>query len=239
MILSTLPFIRFIQLFRGEVRPLWQDLQVRAYLRWTGYAVLLVFAWRVIEGGGAAHLVLHDSLFMVVSIFSGTGLTTGDVTTWGTLPFMVLLLAGFIGGCTSSTGCSVKVFRYLIMFRAITTQIRRLLQPSAVHPLRLQGKRVEAEVISSVIVFFTLFIATFGVLALALSMTGLQPRTALTAAWSAIADIGPVWGPEVGPTGALDGFPAAAKWIMTLGMLLGRLEILSVLVLFTGRFWAR
>ncbi|MGN0932270.1 TrkH family potassium uptake protein [Falsigemmobacter intermedius] len=239
MILSTLPFIRFIQLFRGEVKPLWQDLQVRAYLRWTLYAIVMVLAWRVIRDAQPFWPALHQSVFNVVSIFSGTGLLSGDPGQWGPLPFMVLLIVGFIGGCTSSTGCSVKVFRYLIMFRAITTQIRRLLQPAAVHPLRLQGRRVEQEVISSVIVFFTLFIATFAVLAIALSMTGLQPRTALTAAWTAIADIGPVWGPEVGPTGAVGGFPDPAKWIMTIGMLLGRLELVSVYVLFTIRFWAR
>lgn len=239
MILSTLPFIRFIQLFRGEVKPLWQDLQVRAYLRWTLYAIIMVLAWRVIRDAQPFWPALHQSVFNVVSIFSGTGLLSGDPGQWGPLPFMVLLIVGFIGGCTSSTGCSVKVFRYLIMFRAITTQIRRLLQPAAVHPLRLQGRRVEQEVISSVIVFFTLFIATFAVLAIALSMSGLQPRTALTAAWTAIADIGPVWGPEVGPTGAVGGFPDPAKWIMTIGMLLGRLELVSVYVLFTIRFWAR
>lgn len=239
MLLSTLPFIRFIQLAQGQITPLWQDLQVRAYLRWTGYAIALVLAWRVFKGGEPFTATLHDSIFNVVSTFSGTGFTSGDPSAWGPLPFMVLLIAGFIGGCTASTGCSVKVFRYLILFRAIRTQLRRIVHPYGVHVLRLQGRKVEGDVINSVIVFFTLFVATFGVLAILLSMTGLQPRTALTAAWTSIANIGPVWGPEVGPTGAVGRFPDAAKWIMAAGMLLGRLEILSVFVLFTRRFWAR
>jgi trk system potassium uptake protein TrkH len=155
------------------------------------------------------------------------------------LPFVVLLIVGLIGGCTSSTGCSVKVFRYLVMFEAIRTQIRRLLLPYSVQPVRLDGRTVDQDVINSVIVFFTLFVLSFGVLAVALGMTGLAPRTALTAAWTAIADIGPVWGPEVGPTGAVGAFPASAKWLMIAGMLIGRLELLSVYVLFTVRFWAR
>jgi trk system potassium uptake protein TrkH len=239
MILSTLPFIRFIQLLQGQAAPMWQDGQVRAYLRWTLYAIGLVVGWRVLMQGEPLLHTLHDSVFNVVSIFSGTGFGSGDVTLWGAMPFVVLLIVGFVGGCTSSTGCSVKVFRYLVMFEAIRTQIRRLLLPYSVQPVRLDGRTVDQDVINSVIVFFTLFVLTFGVLAVALGMTGLAPRTALTAAWTAIADIGPVWGPEVGPTGAVDGFPGSAKWLMIAGMLIGRLELLSVYVLFTVRFWAR
>ena len=239
MILSTLPFIRFIQLMQGQAAPLWRDSQVRAYLRWTFYAIAAVVVWRVLVQGEHAPHTLHDSVFNVVSIFSGTGYGSGDVTLWGHLPFVVLLIVGFIGGCTSSTGCSVKVFRYQVMFAAIRTQIRRLLMPYAVQPLRLDGRTVDRDVTNSVIVFFTLFVLSFGVLAVALGMTGLAPRSALTAAWTSIADIGPVWGPEVGPTGAVNGFPATAKWLMIAGMLVGRLELLSVYVLFTVRFWAR
>lgn len=237
MILATLPFIRFIQAAQGNLRPLWRDVQVRAYLRWTLYAVLLTLGWRVAVGGEPFFHSIHDSVFMVVSIFTGTGLTSGSVTSWGQFPLMVLLIVGFIGGCTSSTGCSVKVFRYLVVFAAIGAQIRRLLMPYSVQPIRLGGRTVEQEVITSVMVFFTMFILSFGVLAVLLSLTGLAPLTALTAAWTAIADIGPVYGEGVGATGAIGGFPDAAKWLMIAGMMLGRLELLSVYVLFTARFW--
>jgi trk system potassium uptake protein len=239
MFLATLPFIRFIQLLQGQVAPMWQDGQVRAYLRWTVYAIALIVGWRVLMQREPVLHTLHDSVFNVVSVFSGTGFGSGDVTLWGPMPFVVLLIVGFIGGCTSSTGCSVKVFRYLVMIEAIRTQFRRLLLPYSVQPVRLDGRTVDQDVINSVIVFFTLFVLSFGVLAVALAMTGLAPRTALTAAWTAIANIGPAFGPGVGPTGAVDGFPASAKWLMVAGMLVGRLELLSVYVLFTVRFWAR
>lgn len=239
MILSTLPFIRFIQLMQGHPLPMWQDGQVRAYLRWTLYAIGAIIAWRVLANGEPLLHTLHDSVFNVVSIFSGTGYGSGDVLLWGHMPFVVLLIVGLIGGCTSSTGCSVKVFRYLVMFQAIRTQIRRILMPFSVQPVRLDGRTVEEDVINSVIVFFAMFVLSFGLLAVALSMAGLPPRTALTAAWTSIADIGPVWGPMVGPTGAVDAFPTSAKWLLIAGMLVGRLELLSVYVLFTVRFWSR
>lgn len=239
MFLATLPFIRFIQLMQGQALPLFQDSQVRAYLRWTLYAIAAVVLWRVLVHGEPVLHTLHDSVFNVVSVFTGTGFGSGDVTAWGHMPFVVLLIVGFIGGCTSSTGCSVKVFRYLVMFEAIRTQIRRLLMPYAVQPVRLDGRTVDQDVINSVIVFFTLFVLSFGVLAVALAMTGLAPRTALTAAWTSIANIGPAFGPAVGPTGSVEAFPDSAKWIMVLGMMVGRLELLSVYVLFTLRFWQR
>lgn len=237
MILSTLPFIRFIQAAQGNLRPLWRDSQVRAYLRWICYAVVLILGWRVAMGGESLLYALHDTIFMVVSVFSGTGFSSGSVTSWGQFPLVLLLVVGFIGGCTSSTGCSVKVFRYLVVFAAIRAQIRRLLMPYSVQPIRLDGRTVEQEVITSVMVFFTMFVLSFGILAVLLSLSGLAPMTALTAAWTAIADIGPVFGEGVGATGAVTDFPTASKWLMIVGMMIGRLELLSVYVLFTFRFW--
>ncbi|MDO9526516.1 MAG: TrkH family potassium uptake protein [Gemmobacter sp.] len=239
MFLSTLPFIRYVQLLNGSIRPLLVDSQVRAYLRWTIYAIVLIFSYRVLILDDEASLALRETVFNLVSIFTGTGFTSADLLAWGGFAFVVLLSVGFIGGCTSSTGCSVKVFRYLILFETIKIQIRRLLSPNAVLPIRMDGRPVNTDVVTSVIVFFTLFVLTFGVLAVGLSLTGLQTRTALTAAWTSIANIGPVWGGEVGPTGALDMFPTSAKWMMIWGMLLGRLELLSVYVLLTTRFWVR
>ncbi|THD82265.1 TrkH family potassium uptake protein [Aliigemmobacter aestuarii] len=237
MILASLPFIRFVQVMQGQYAPLWRDPQVRAYLRWTAYATLAVALYELVHIGGSVEPVLRESLFNVVSTFSGTGLASVDLSSWGPFPFVVLIVVGLIGGCTSSTGCSVKVFRYLILFEAIRVQIRRLHSPNATVAVRYEGRTVGDDVINSVVVFFTLFILSFGVLCVALSLTGLAPKTAITAAWTAIANVGPVFGPEVGATGAVMGFPESAKWLMIAGMLVGRLELLSVYVLFLPRFW--
>jgi len=234
---AGLPFIRYVQLVNGQVRPLFQDVQVRAYLRWTLYAVGLVIAYRLMTTGGEVETVLRESAFNVISLFSGTGFGSADVSAWGDFPLLVVIIAGFIGACTASTGCSIKVFRFLILFAAIRAQLRKLVHPNRIAPVRLDGKRVDEDVVTSVIVMFTTFVVGFGVLAVLLSLTGLETRTAITAAWTAICNIGPVFGPEVGHTGAVDGFSDTAKWLMIVGMLLGRLEMVAVLVLLLPRFW--
>lgn len=237
MLLGSLPFVRFIQLAQGSLAPLFSDAQVRAYIRWNLYAVGAIVAYEFLTHNMAVEPLLRETAFNVVSTFSGTGFSSVDLSAWGPFPFVILIAVGLIGGCTSSTGCSVKVFRYLILFEAIRVQIKRLHNPSSVAKLRYAGGPVAQDVVDSVIVFFTLFILTMGLLAVALGLTGLEFKTAVTASWTAVANVGPVFGPEVGPTGAVNDFPESAKWLMMAGMLLGRLELLSVYVLFMRRFW--
>ncbi|MGY6549024.1 MAG: TrkH family potassium uptake protein [Roseinatronobacter sp.] len=237
MILAGLPFIRYIQLLGGSWQAFLRDVQVRAFLRWVVYAVAAIMAYRVATSDAALHDILRGTLFNVVTLFTGTGYGSEAVDDWGDFPLLVVILVGFIGACTASTGCALKVFRYLVLFEAIRGQMQRLRRPNEIVALRLGGKRLEPDVISSVIVMFTVFVASFMALTVALSLTGLELRTAITAAWTAICNIGPVYGPEVGPTGAVDDFPQAAKWLMILGMYLGRLEVLAVLVLVLPRFW--
>jgi trk system potassium uptake protein len=237
MWLAGLPFIRYIQLVNGEVRPLFRDVQVRAYFRWTLYAIALIAGYRLLTQGGNLETVLRESAFNLVSLFSGTGYGSADITLWGDFVLLVVIVAGFIGACTASTGCSIKVFRYLVLFEAIKVQLRELVHPNRVAPIHLQGRRIEGEVITSVVVMFTAFVLGFGLLAVGLTLTGLEMRTAITAAWTAICNIGPAFGPEVGATGAVSGFPDTAKWLMMLAMLMGRLEMVAVLVLLLPRFW--
>ncbi len=237
MLAGSLPFIRFIQAWQGEWVPLWKDRQVRAYLRWNAYAIGAIVAFEVVTGDMPFETLLRETTFNVVSVFSGTGFTSANLAAWGAFPFAILFITGLIGGCTSSTGCSVKVFRYLILFEAVKLQLRRLFGPNAVNTLRYEGRAVDDDVLNAVISFFTLFMLSFGLLAVALALTGLGTKTAVTAAWTAIANVGPAFGPEVHPTGALLAFPDAAKWIMIVGMLLGRLELMAVFVILMPRFW--
>lgn len=239
MILASIPFIRMVQAMRGQFAPIWQDVQIRAYLRWICYACAIIALWRLLQGeaAGSPFAMIRETVFNTVSIFSGTGFASVDVSTWGQFPLTVLIICGLIGGCTGSTGCSVKVFRYLVLFQAVRAQIRRMHSPHRVYPLRFAGRPLERDVVNSVMAFFTLFTLTFGLLIVGLSLTGLHPRTALTAAWTSIANIGPVWGPEITRNGSVAELPDSAKWIMLTGMYLGRLELISVLVLLLPRFW--
>lgn len=237
MWLAGLPFIRYVQLINGTVQPLFQDVQVRAYLRWTLYAIGMIALYRFWHGEVSVEVVLRESAFNTVSLFSGTGYGTADVSSWGGFPLLVVIVVGFIGACTASTGCSIKVFRFLVLFEAIRSQLQQLVHPNRVTRTQIGGRRLDSEVIASVIVMFTAFILGFGVLTVLLSLSGLEMRTAITAAWTSICNIGPVFGHGVGPTGAVDQFSDPVKWLMIAGMLLGRLEMVAVLVLFLPRFW--
>ncbi|MBD9525966.1 MULTISPECIES: TrkH family potassium uptake protein [Paracoccus] len=238
MILASIPFIRMVQLVRGSAQPLWQDVQIRAYLRWTFYAIAAIVIYRLLWlEAKHPEAIIRETVFNVVSTFSGTGLASTDVTQWGHFPFAVLVVIGLIGGCTGSTACSVKVFRYLVLFQAVKSQLKRMQSPHRVYPLLYDGRPLDRDVVDSVMTFFTLFMLTFGLLIMGLAMTGLHPRTALTGAWTSIANVGVLWGPELSPNGAVDQLPTAAKWMMTVGMYIGRLELMTVLVLFLPRFW--
>lgn len=132
---------------------------------------------------------------------------------------------------------SLPFDRLTLADEGIKSQIKKSSSPNSVVIPKLGRQRISDDVMSSVIGFFSLFILSFGLLIIGLALTGLEFRTSVTAAWTAIANVRPAFGPEVGPTGAFDGFPTAAKWMLIFGMLIGRLEILSVFVLFTPAFW--
>lgn len=237
MILAGIPYIRVWQMFRGEPVPLIKDAQVRAYVVWSFYAVMLVAVYRMSANGEVSEDVFRSSLFNVVSIFSGTGFGDGDVLGWGPFPFAILFCVGAIGACSGSTGCSIKVFRYQILLRAIAAQIRRMYSPNRIVLVKYQRRTVEPEVLDSIILLFTCFVLSFGLLIVLLALTGLSFMASVTGAWTAIFNIGPVFGTEVGLSGAITAFPESAKWFMIGGMLLGRLEVVSVLVLVLPRFW--
>mgnify|MGYP000190909208 CR=1 FL=1 len=237
MILATLPFVRMMQGVQGNMRPILQDSQVRTYLRWMVYAVALVVLYEIATSGRIDGQSLRERVFNVVSLFSGTGYGSGDVTAWGAFPFVLLIAVGAIGGCTGSTGCAIKIFRYQLMLRALAQQTRRIFHPSSVMVLRHDGRRVEDEVLQSVMLLFTCYVLSLGFFSVALELTGLTVMESITGAWTAIFNVGPAFGERVGPTGALDAFPDAAKALMIFAMLLGRLEILAVIVLLVPTFW--
>src|SRR6056297_1982951 len=237
MLLGSMPFVRLMQGMRGNMRPILHDTQVQTYLRWILYAVALVLAYDFAVNGRFDEESLRLRLFNVVSIFSGTGYGDGDVTAWGNFPFVILIAVGAIGGCTGSTGCSIKIFRYQLMLRALGQQARRIFHPSSVMILRHEGRRVEDEVLQSVMLLFTCYILSLGFFSVALEMTGLPLMESVTAAWTAIFNVGPAFGETVGATGSVAAFPEAAKALMILAMLMGRLEVLAVIVLLVPAFW--
>ncbi|MEM0943753.1 MAG: potassium transporter TrkG, partial [Pseudomonadota bacterium] len=177
--------------------------------------------------------------FNVTSVMTGTGYSTEDYSSWGGLPVTLFFTVALIGGCAGSTSCSAKVFRYQILIAALEAQVRRIHTPHGVFPLRYDHRPVEPEGVSSVMGFVFIFYLAMGIWALGLSMFGVSTITAISGSIAVLTNVGPGLGPEIGPAGNYAGLPDGAKWMLAVGMVLGRLEFLSVLVLFTPIFWSR
>ncbi len=237
MIVGSLPFVLYLQALRGRHEPLLRDTQVRWFLAMVGVAVGGMALWRWQELGGNFFDSFRHASFNVVSIITGTGYSTTDYNQWGGIAIPVFFFLMFIGGCAGSTSCGVKVFRLQILYAAVNVQMQRLLQPHGVFVPRYNRKPVSDAVISSVMSFFFLFAVCYAALAIGLGALGLDFISAVSGAATAIANVGPALGDTIGPAGTFADLPAGAKWLLSFGMLLGRLELFTVLVLFSPRFW--
>ncbi|WP_422071478.1 TrkH family potassium uptake protein [Tranquillimonas rosea] len=237
MILASLPFVRYIQVITGSVKPICRDAQVRAYLTVIGAAAAMLAVFQIVVDGRGVEESLREALFNVTSIISGTGYASVDYQLWGAFAMVVFFFLGLVGGCAGSTCCSIKVFRYQILLSSIRAQVQRIHSPHSLATPRFEGRRVGPDVLSSVMAFFVLFIVSLGGLSVLLAMTGLDFVTALSGAATAIGNIGPGLGPVIGPAGYFGPLNDAAKWLLIFGMILGRLELMAVFVLFVPRFW--
>jgi len=237
MVLASLPFVRYVQLMAGSVTPMWHDSQIRAFLITIGAMIGGLTLWRVVLLGDPVEPSVRETLFNLVSVISGTGYASTDYQLWGTFPLVAFFLAGLVGGCAGSTTCSIKIFRYQLLFAVIRAQIRTIHSPHGVFQPRYNGKPVTPEILFSVMAFFTMFLVALGVFAILLGATGLDTVTAISGAAAALGNIGPGLGPVIGPAGNFQPLNDAAKWLLVAAMYLGRLELMVVLVLFLPRFW--
>lgn len=236
MLLAAMPFVRFVQLANGSARPLLRDTQIRTFLVITSVVALALTLW-LWSRDGMTETAFREALFNGVSVLTGTGYASADYMLWGAFPAVFLFFVGLVGGCAGSTACSIKVFRYQLLFASLRAQVRRIHSPTGLFKPRYDGKPVSDEVLSSVMVFFVTFVLSLGLLSVLLGMTGLDAITALSGAATAIANVGPGLGSEIGPAGNFAGLNDAAKWLLIWGMLIGRLELLAVFVLLTPQFW--
>ncbi|MEM8792200.1 MAG: TrkH family potassium uptake protein [Pseudomonadota bacterium] len=239
MALAAMPFIKFVQLAAGRSRPLLTDPQIRAFLAIVALITVLIVSWQVSQDSRDFEPAFRAALFNVTSVLTGTGYSSEDFSIWGGFPVTLLFAIAMIGGCAGSTACSAKIFRYQILLAALEVQIRRIHSPNGVFQLRYDRRPVDAEILSSVMGFFFVFFAAIGIWAVALSMFGLDTMTSISGAVAVLTNLGPGLGPEIGPSGNYANLPDGAKWLMSFGMVLGRLEFMSVLVLLTPMFWAR
>jgi trk system potassium uptake protein TrkH len=237
MLLAALPFVRYVQLMAGTARPLLTDPQVRTFFGTMAVIIVIMALWQWLASGSGAEISFRKSLFNVVSILTGTGYASADYMTWGAFPIAMFFFIGLIGGCAGSTSCSVKIFRYQLLFSSIKAQVNRIHSPHGLFTPRYGGRRVGQDVLTSVMAFFVLFLVTLGIVAVMLATTGLDFMTSISGASAALANIGPGLGPIIGPTGNYASLNDTAKWILAAAMLIGRLELMAVYVLFTAKFW--
>ncbi len=243
MILASLPFVRYIQLLNGTARPFLHDPQIRAYLVVILLVTIAMTLFRLIADGDSIEHGFREGVFNVTSIISGTGgYASTDYQEWGgKLPVVTFFfLGGLVGGCAGgSTACSIKIFRYQLLFASIKAQIKQIHSPHGVFIPRYDGRPVSQDVLSSVMAFFLMFVVSMGILSVMLSLTGLDFVTSVSGgAATALANIGPGLGGEIiGPSGNFQLLNDTAKWMLIAAMLIGRLELLVVYVLFTLKFW--
>jgi len=237
MIIGSLPFVLYLHALHGNGEPLWKDSQVRWFFILIILFVLIATIYQIFVNANVGTRAFQLAAFNVVSVMTGTGFATADYGTWGPFAVVFFFCIMFIGGCAGSTSCGLKIFRLQVIFENVKVHINRIIYPNGIFVARFNGRSLPDHVSASVLSFLFLFFLCFGILSIALSMTGLDNLTALSAAASAMANVGPGLGQMVGPEGTFAQVSDTAKWLISLGMLLGRLELFTVLVMLTPAFW--
>ncbi len=237
MILGSLPFVLYVATLRGNYRALLRDEQVRGFIKVLLISWLALASWYTLTTELHWLEALRHVAVNITSVMTTTGFAVGDYHLWGPFASMIFFYLGYVGGCSGSTAGGLKIFRFQVAYILLKANLKQLVHPRAVIKQNYNRHRLDEDIARSILAFSFFFTITIAVLALALAMCGLDWITALTGAAATVSGVGPGMGPIIGPAGNYAGLPEIAKWLLTIGMLLGRLEILTVLVLLFPAFW--
>lgn len=237
MLSGSLPFVLYLQLKPGHLHKFIGNSQIRT--------LLLILALLCLAVGIQHYLTSTDGLlraltlasFNLTSIVTTTGFASVDYSGWGGFTIAVVFFATFIGGCSGSTSGGTKIFRLQVFARLVRLQLLRTVHPRITRVLSYNGKQVKDEVITALVSYFFVMIMCLASITAGLALCGLDLTTSITGAATALMNVGPGLGDVIGPAGNFASLPAAAKWLLAAGMLLGRLEFLTILILFTPSFW--
>ncbi len=239
MLIGAMNFILLIRVFRGGFGYLKIDSEFKAFILIFAAATAVVSVSTYCD---ARYDTWADAIrygaFQVASVFSTTGFATDDYEVWPVVAQTVIFLLFFVGGCSGSTAGGIKVVRHVVMFKQLGRELKYLLHPRAVFVFRINGEPARSGLVNAVAAFFFIYIMSVLTLTLALSAAGIDAFTSFTAVLGTIGTVGPGFG-EVGPTKNYGHFSDYAKYVLSFAMLLGRLEIYTLLVLFTPWFWKR
>ena len=238
IILGSIPFIAYLKFLKGNKSIFFQDFQIRGLIYLIFLSIIIMFLYLFLNNEEISFFdKLRISSFNVISILSGTGYVTDDFSLWGKFSLIFFLFLMFVGGCAGSTACGIKIFRLQMLLSYLSNQIKRLIYPNSIIIFKYNNQKISDKFINSVIIFIFSFLLIFLIIALLLSISGLDFITSVSGAASAISNVGPGLGDVIGPNGNYKSIPDLSKWILSFGMLLGRLELFAVLVLFFPSFW--
>ncbi|NCT41163.1 MAG: TrkH family potassium uptake protein [Alphaproteobacteria bacterium] len=237
MVAGGLPFVLYLKAAQGNIRPMFTDTQVQGFIGMLIASITATSIYLVINNimtpGDA---VLH-SAFNIISLVTGTGFANYDYGQWGGFVVALFFMLMVVGGCAGSTSCGIKIFRFQVFYAVAKVQVQKLIYPNGVFIANYNGRPIASDVPMSVMSFLFLYALSFAMLAIALSFVGLDFITAMSGAVTSISNVGPGLGEIIGPSGTFQSLPDSAKWILSFGMLIGRLEIFTVLVMLSPHFW--
>ena len=235
IILGSIPFIAYIKFLNGNKKIFISDIQIQTFLKVIIISILIISIYLIINDSN--QLNLRSVFFNIISILTGTGYVNAQFDSWGSFPLILFLGLMFIGGCAGSTTCGIKIFRIQILYSFILNHLKRIIYPKAILILKYNQNPVDNKFISSVISFIFMYLIIFFIITALLSLTGLDFITSISGAATSISNVGPGLGSIIGPNGNFSTLPDISKWILSLGMILGRLELFAILVLFLPSFW--
>ena len=238
IILGSIPFIAYIKFLNGDKKIFFSDTQVVAFLKVTFFSIIALSIY-LFFSKGFQNESLRSVSFNVISILTGTGYVTKNFDQWGNFPLIFFLILMFIGGCAGSTACGIKIFRVQLLYRFLLNQLKKIIYPRGVFVIKYDKNIIDDKFMSSVISFIFLYIIIFFSLTAILSLTGLDFVTSISGAATSISNVGPGLGDTIGPNGNFSSLENSSKWILSLGMILGRLELFAILVLFIPSFWRK
>lgn len=237
MLLGGMPFALFVTPWKHKRWPFLKDSQIRWFLNFVAFFALVLAFWQWAFNDMEPGEALTHATFNVVSVVTTTGFVSTDYDAWGGFAQCVFFILLFIGGCTGSTAGGVKVFRWEVLFKLAGVHLKRLLHPHGIFVVDFNHRAMPQSVLDSVLGFVTVFFLTFAIFALTLTVVGMDLISALSGSAQALSNVGPGLGRIIGPAGNFKSIPELAKWIMAFEMILGRLELFTVIVLFTRSFW--
>ena len=239
IILGSIPFIAYIKYLSGTKNIFITDTQIKSFIKIIFFSILILFLYLVIFNKSFSEISLRSISFNVISILTGTGYVTQNFDSWGNFPLIYFLILMFIGGCAGSTTCGIKIFRVQILYLFIKNQLKKIIYPRGIFIIKYDNNNVNEKFMASIISFIYLYIVIFFVIAALLSLSGLDFTTSISGAATSISNVGPGLGELIGPNGNFSQLPNFSKWVLSFGMILGRLELFAILVLFLPSFWQR